>query len=263
MKKPKKEKPFKTEVELCARFIAAIGPEWVAYPETCNWDALLVRKADGFQIGVQAKLKLNTDVINQAIEDGHSYRAESPGPDCRAVLVPWGDGGGLSKICAYAGLTIIRVAAPGPVDKYVAMYAKTFEPPLPTKKNPSWGEHWFEQAPLRRHELPEYVPDVAAGASAPLQLTDWKISAMKIAVTLERRGHVTRQDFKHHGIDYRRWIAPGYGWLVAADGRYTRGDRFPDFKRQHPVVYKQIEADAAKWMLPEHARKPQQLGLLR
>lgn len=114
---------------------------------------------------------------------------------------------------------------------------------------------------MTRHKLPEYVPDVPAGASAPLQLTAWKICAIKIAVTLEKQGYVTRQDFKHHGIDYRRWIAPEYRWLVAGDGRYTRGDRFPDFKKQHPVVYKQIKADAKKWMLPPEARKPTQLSL--
>lgn len=178
-------------------------------------------------------------------------------------MVPWDEGGGFSKICGYIGLTVIRVSARGPADKYVAKYAKTFEPALPRAKDHHWNETWFEQAPLRRHDLPEYVPDVPAGASAPLQLTDWKIAAIKIAVTIERLGYVTRQDFKHHGIDYRRWIAPGYGWLEAAEGRYTKGDRFPDFKRQHPVVYAQIEADAEKWMLPRQARKPQQLGLLR
>jgi hypothetical protein len=243
-------KPFKTEVELCARFIASIGEDWTAYPETGNHDILLVRKADGFQIGIQAKLRLNTDVINQAIEDGNSYSVTSPGPDCRAILVPWGDAGGFSKICAYIGLTIVRVTAASVNEKFV-LYRKTFEPYLPSERNRHWGENWFEQAPAKRHKLPEYVPDVPAGASAPLQLTDWKIKALKIAITMEKQGFVTRQDFKHHQIDYRRWIAPAYGWLVVTDGRYTQGPRFPNFKKMHPVVYKQIKADEKKWMPPK------------
>jgi hypothetical protein len=252
---------FKTEVELCARFISSIGADWTAYAESSGHDILLVRKVDGFQIGIQAKLKLNTDVINQVIEDGNSYSATNAGPDCRAVLVPYGDAGGFSKICAYIGVTIIRVMAAAADDKYV-VYRKAFDPDLPSEKNRHWGEHWFEQAPAKRHKLPEYVPDVPAGASAPLQLTDWKIKAIKIAVTLEKHGYVTRHDFKHHGIDYRRWIAPAYGWLVVENGRYIKGRSFPDFKRQHPVVYKQIRADAGKWMLKEEARKPEQLALL-
>jgi hypothetical protein len=244
-----KSKAFKTEIELCARFIAAIGNDWTAYNETAGWDILLVRKDDGFQIGIQAKLKLSTDVINQAIE---SEWVHTTGPDCRAVLVPWGDARGFDKICAYAGLTIIRVTAPGSDEKYIYRH-NVFDPNLPTMKA-GWRQEWFELAHDKRHDLPEYVPDVAAGASAPLQLTDWKIKAIKIAVTLERRGHVTRQDFKHHGIDHRRWIAPGQGWLVVTDGRYTRGPRFPNFKAQHPVVYEQIQADAKKWISPEPAR---------
>lgn len=137
----KKPKPFATEVALCARFIAAIGPDWTAYPETAGWDILLVRKADGFQIGVQAKLRFGTDVINQAIENGH--RAEHAGPDCRAVLVPWGDAGAFSKICGFIGLTVVRVTAPGANEKHV-LHRKTFEPELPSERTSWSARDWFE-----------------------------------------------------------------------------------------------------------------------
>lgn len=81
--KTPKQKPFATEAELCARFIAAIGADWTAYAETEGWDILLVRKADGFQIGIEAKLKFNLDVVTQALET-NTYAVVSPGPDCRA-----------------------------------------------------------------------------------------------------------------------------------------------------------------------------------
>lgn len=239
MKRARKTPPFESEVALCAKFIARIGADWTAYPETGGWDILLVRNADGFQIGIQAKLKLNVAVITQAIEDGWSYRATRPGPDCRAVLVPYSDAAGFGRIAGYIGLTIIRVSSDG--------YGQAFSPGLP-RINRDFGEDWFECAPAQRHKLPEYVPDVAAGASAPLRLTTWKIAAIKVSVMLDKRGFVTRHDFKMLGIDYRRWIAVEYGWLKVSHGRYVAGPRLPDFRAQHPRVYDEITADADKWM---------------
>jgi hypothetical protein len=92
-------------------------------------------------------------------------------------------------------------------------------------------------------------PNVAAGSPAPIQLTEWKIAAIKIAITLEIRGHLTRADFKHLRIDHRRWLAPGNDWLRAENGKWVR-DRMPNFRAQHPRVYEEIKAEAAKWMKP-------------
>lgn len=236
-----KEKPFKTEVELCACFLSGVKDDWASYAETAGWDILLVRKADGFQIGIQAKLRLGVDVINQTIEDGRTYRACNAGPDCRAILVPPNEGHGFGRIAGYIGFTIIQVHP----NSY---YGAVFTPQLPRHGHGWESSEWFECCPAKRHELPDYVPDVAAGASAPTQLTTWKIAAMKIAITVESRGYVTREDFKHHGIDYRRWIANGADWLRVADGRYTAGNHMPDFKGQHPRNYAEIAADQEKWM---------------
>ena len=104
---PAKPKPFATEAALCAAFIKAVGEEWVCYNETANWDILLVRKIDGFQIGIQAKLRFGVDVINQAIEDGWTYQIAGPHPDCRAVLVPQAEDKGFGKICDALGLNVI------------------------------------------------------------------------------------------------------------------------------------------------------------
>lgn len=237
MRAPAKPKPFATEAALCAAFIAAIGPDWIAYAETGSWDVLLVRKVDGFQIGIQAKLRFGVDVINQAIESGWSYTITGPSPDCRAVLVPEAEDKGFGKICDHLGLNVIKVGAVGT--------GWTFRPRLPTRGDRYSEGDWHETATVRRHSLPEYIPDVVAGAPSPLQLTDWKIKAIKLAVTLEMRKHLTRRDFAHHRVDHRRWVTQG--WLKVVDGRYVK-DAFPDFKRQHPRVYKQIKADAPKWL---------------
>jgi hypothetical protein len=249
-------KPFATEADLCAAFLAAIGADWTAYAETAGWDVLLSRKSDGFQIGIEAKLRLNANVISQAIEEYGAWSAENAGPDCRAVLVPAGDAGGFSRIAAYIGLTIIRVTP----QQSTRRYGYRFDPALPVHGQDYACQHWHEWVPAKRHKLPEYVPDVAAGASAPLQLTTWKIAALKIVATIEQRGYVTRADFKHFGIDHRRWLAAETKWLQNVGGRYVAGDRIPNFKAQHPKVYEQIVGDAPKWM-PKAAPDAPQLAL--
>lgn len=238
-----KEKPFPTEAALCKRFLSGLPEEWTAFPETAGWDILLVRKSDGFQIGIEAKLKLNTQVVSQALEPYGRYYADMPGPDCRAVLVPWGEGG-FGTICKYIGITIIHVKPSAPDERL--RWNPVFDPRLPGDQH-GQDEEWQEWAPSKRHELPEYVPDVRAGVPSPVQLTTWKIAALKIAVILENRGYLLRSDFKHVGIDHRRWLPSGGGWLALDAGRYIKGRNFPDFQRQHPRVYDEIAADFERW----------------
>lgn len=245
----KRAKPFATEADLCARFIAAIGPDWTAYNETASWDILLVRKVDGFQIGIEAKLRLNTEVISQALEDYGAFYADHPGPDCRAVLVPADSQGGFGRICEYIGLTIIYVRSEQQVKDGTSFgyKPKIFEPGLPGDKHGINETEWYEWAPAHRHKLPDYVPDVAAGSPSPIQLTSWKIAAIKIAVILEKRGFLLRSDFKHINIDHRRWLPSGAGWLVLDGGAYRASVGFPDFRAQHPRVYEEIAADYDTW----------------
>lgn len=241
----KKSKPFATEAEMCACFIAQVGETWTSYAETAGWDILLVRKIDGFQIGIEAKLRLGLAVINQVLDEYGSHTAAKPQPDCRAVLVPDGEDVGFSRIAAYIGFTIIRIAPRK--DAWHGWRQESFRPALP--KPDSWHSGGFDDwfATARRCRLPEYVPDVTAGASAPLQLTDWKIKAIKIAVTLERRGFVTREDFKHLQIDHRRWMPREGRWLAVENGVFVKGEAFPDFRAMHPRNYAEIDADFEKW----------------
>lgn len=223
---------FTRESDLCAAFIAAIG-DWTAYAETAGWDVLLVRE-DGFQIGVQAKLRLNTVVVAQALEE--RWYVDRRGPDCRAVLVP-DDGvvAGMVTICSHLGITVITMGRRG------------FSPQLPSGR--SWTDkQWHEFCPTQRCRLPAYVPEhQLAGRAAPLQLTDWKIKAIKLAIILERTGSVSRQDFKHLGLDHRRWVTPGAEWLQVEAGAYIAGPRIPKFKSQHPKVYAKIESEYEQW----------------
>ena len=237
-------KQFVTEVALCEEFLSVIPKEWTPYAETAGWDILLARD-DGFQVGIQAKLKLNSHVVSQTLEEWGGWSADRAGPDCRAVLVPSKESG-FEAIAAYIGFTIIRVT-PKAESRFTMRPAASFYPPLP-------GDHreWHEWMPTKRHTLPAYVPDVPAGASAPIQLTPWKIKALKLYVLAETRGFITRHDFKHLGLDHRPFISAG-GWLRPTDerGRYQVHSPAPTaFKAQHARVYEEIRADAANWMQP-------------
>ena len=237
----KSRQSFRSEADLCSVFLAALkqqhAGQWLAYAETEGWDILLIRVKDGFQIGIQAKLALNIAVINQCLEYGRS--ACEIGPDCRALLVPASTGDNFRAICQYIGLTIINVLPE----------QARIEPKLPSPKTRSQTSPWHEWCPIRRHPLPNYVPDVVAGASSPVRLTPWKIKALKLAALMEVRGSVSRADFRHLGLDPRRWTARD-GWLCASSAGYVAGRRTPDFAKQHPTVFSQIKADFPKWAPP-------------
>jgi hypothetical protein len=214
-----------SESALCTAFIAGAREQgWTAYPETSGWDIVLVR--DGLQIGIQAKLTFNATLLRQALPVytwGDDY-----GPHYRAVLVPKMPADAL-HVLQFCGLVGFHRYCSG-----------DFIPGIDP-------DHWQEWPAKKRIELPDYVPDVIAGASAPVQLTQWKIGALKICALLEIRGHVTREDFRTAGIDHRRWVP--MRWLEIKDGVYVRGPKLI-FQKQHPEVYPQILRDVRELIEP-------------
>lgn len=240
--RPKREPAFSTESALCAAFIAWAQPQgWTAYAETAGWDILLVA-ADGTQIGVQAKLKFNLDVLSQAVS-GDEWNS-STGPDFRAVLTP---GAGRRDLCDALGITSIHHQD----RSYDSRPRHDFYPSLPGSHGHNMST-WHYANPVRRCNLPDYVPDVPAGASGPVQLTEWKINALRIVAVGELRGYVTRADFKRIGIDHRRWAESD--WMRPADvpGRFTITDT-GGWAQQHPGVYPQVRADVEKEIATEGA----------
>lgn len=233
---------FERETDLCAAFITTAKrhqPQYRFYPETGGWDILAVRD-DGAQVGIEAKLRFNNKVVAQSLPDRWSYGVL--GPDFRAVLVPADCvEGDLTPICIALGIGVIGISHPD--SPRSGFGYSSYHQPLPSR---SLDKSWHEWAPENRHKVPEYVPDVAAGASAPLQLTPWKVNAIKLAIVLESRP-LTRADFRAVGVDPGRWTAPVGGWLVKEETGYVVGPHFPDFRRQHPINYEQIKADRAKW----------------
>lgn len=215
----RKVKTFSTESALCAAFIAHHESRgFVAYAETAGFDILLVRQSDGVQFGVQAKLTLNVKVLDQLLPS--EYIEE--GPEHRVILAP--DCRGVRRLCDALGFIL---------------------------QTPGWN-HWFDDLdsrwaappydwnPARRCKLPDYVPDVAAGASGPVQLTPWKVGALRVIAHLESRGAITRKEIKTIGCDPTRWCQYWLRPHDSRDGLYVISDKMPRFDQQHPRVYAEI-----------------------
>ncbi|MCW1412171.1 hypothetical protein OLZ32_27870 [Rhizobium sp. 1AS11] len=286
MKAGKIKADFENEAALCAAFIAALPEGWTAYAETAGFDILLVRGADGAQIGVEAKMTLNAKVLMQAVEGIYAGSGEpGSGPDFRAALVPYGTAGAEMKcIARYLGVAVIECRNLGDceaevvriMERYGSGYFLTeealrkyaesevkrdhppFKPDLPLYGGYDWRDTWKDFCPVKRCSVPDYVPDVSAGASGPSQLSEWKIKAIKICIILERRGYLTPKDFAHVSIDRKRWH--DMGWIAHATdngvyvrGRFVAGGSPLDLRAAHPVNFGQIEADWAKWKPKEDA----------
>lgn len=248
------EPKWDTEAALVADFNAwAREAGWTPYPETAGWDVLLVRDSDGFQIGVEAKLRLNVEVLCQALSREHPF-SRGVGPDCRCVLVPnYGAQAGLQMIARHLGIVVVTASRRESWRGGWEPKAR-FQPDLPGQGagcgfsgSELSSRGWPELCPDERHALPAYVPDVNGGESAPIALTHWKIQAIKAAIVIELVGYITRADFKALKIDPSRWT--GY-WLVSiGDKRWAPHERHPppNFKAQHPLNYAQIRADIETW----------------
>lgn len=240
---------FKTEAEMCAAFIRHVPTTWLVYSETGGFDIVLSRISDGLQIGIEAKLTLNAKVIDQVTEGYWGVTRE--GPDMRAVLIPWGRAGSFSRICQLLGITVIEQSSKAQYQSWWHSNKEKFRPQLPdnAKRDYYWlSDGWHEWMPGKRLTLPDYIPDVAAGRSAPTQLTEWKIKAIKLSIILEKRGYVLRSDFGHLKLSASRWIVP-HGMLQRTEikGRYIAGKYTPNFRKAHPRNYAEIEADYEKW----------------
>lgn len=248
--------PFATEAEMVACWLAEFrasrrrAVDWTVYPETAGWDLLLVHK-DGYQVGLEAKLSLNAKVIAQALAGSDSYWREE-GPDYRGVLVPRvGVQHNLTPICRALGLGVLIARPP---ERGVV-----YSIGLPDQSGWSSSE-WPCWLPAKRCVLPDYIPDVEAGHKSPVQLTPWKVKAIKLMILLERRGFVTRSDMKALEISPTRWTDYWAGFLSLSRelGGYVPNGRTPDLRAQHPVNYAQIEADFSKWCPPGYRFEAEQ-----
>jgi hypothetical protein len=252
-----KSKYFNSEADLVDAFstVMSTWKGWVIYNEIQGFDLVLANEETGLQIGVEAKLELNAKVICQALE-GISNSWAQTGPDYRAVLVPFdAQRPDLVPLCGYCGVTILTVH-PNQTYRFVdggyrevqdGWKCNTY---LPSQAGREFSDRgWYPWLPTERMKLPDYIPDVRAGVKSPLQLTPWKISAIKLMILLEKRGWVTRRDIQALQMSPTMWCQPFGGYLKPSEKKraYIAGPRTPDFRSQHPRNYAEIEADWPTW----------------
>ena len=211
-KKPRFKNPYSLENELCdvlIKYARSLG--WKVYPETSGWDLLLVKD---IQIGVQAKLKDNVEVLSQAL---------SSGPNIKAVLVPRASPefrtvANALGIFIIEGLVRIKDALgrrywikqiKTDLDKYNKKH-------LTYPKNVCW--------------VPDVEINVPAGVKSPRSVTEWKVKAIKLCIKLNERGFLTSKDFKSAKVSMTIWKIK---WLVDSgkkDGKLTKYVKNPNAK---------------------------------
>jgi hypothetical protein len=227
------------ETDLCAWF-QGVAEEagYTVYNEWGGFDQLLVA-ADGTQIGVEAKLRANSEVLSQAANGWHHRTRKDwiASAQFRAVLVPR-----TSKSFRYVSDCLgVIVFAQRDYEKSRWRRKRFWE--LPTAEHYQWGEGV---------ELPPFVPDVMGGKRAPVRLTPWKIKAIRLCIRLRDNGYVTIRDFKEFGVSptrwYNHWLTPG-----GKEGRATKwvlkhpaGSDVVLPDEQHPGVTAQIRAAEVK-----------------
>lgn len=231
MRKQKVDKRYASEAELCEQLVgAARAHGFQAFPETADFDVLLVAGsratgfAEGEQVGVQAKLHPNLAVLHQTL----LAQRRPTRPGLFAVLVPDASDAfrDVARELKVTVLTGIRLSDP-------------------RERFPLTRPVWYRVPTAKPCWVPECeVEGMAAGTSAPLQLTPWKMKAVKLAMRGAMRGYLTRRDFAEHDVSIQRWIK--MGWIVAYDyvvengrrvARYVlNDDKNPPHLRYHEVA---------------------------
>jgi hypothetical protein len=226
---------YSKESELCADFMELAQEHgWTAYPETSNWDILLVKK--GVQIGIEAKLRANFEVLNQAmprilIKDRTSW---GPGPHYRAVLVPKASKA-FGQVCRNLHLYCFRMEDYFHGGHRLKNYFWT----------PNESSDWFLWESKERCWTPDYIPNVEAGVPSPVSLTQWKQKALELTALAEAKGYVTSKDAKALKIGFKNFSTLFLEKTGEKEGRCDKWRlrekcRGKSPRDQHPQIYEKI-----------------------
>lgn len=230
----KREVKFKLESELCEAFMAQVQDRWDIYPEY-HWDIFMVRKTDGVQVGLEAKLKLNFLVINQALKNGviypHYYSniwgSRQPKPHYAGVLIP------LSEYCSLGCYTCECLGL-------LIACEHGF-------RKPAHGDELSGGKPIvseKRFHVPEFKCDTIPGKPSPKALTTWRISALKLWALYEKNGFLLSSDLKTLGVSPTWFIKTYMNLSDQRVGRFSKliwnGTRKPT--DGYESEYEQIKA---------------------
>ncbi len=251
-----------SEAELCDA-LAAVAPSdgWDVFPEVAGFDLVLVWNGSrpapsanrydgtqiaaidvGFQLGIDAKLRANIDVLDQCagrVEDSDRR------PDAAAVLVPVAS----REFCRVAhriGLRVLELRHCRSTPEEYSVRPRTRIEPCPV--GPLWLYRGIASPAPGRLAMPPVPLQGSGGRASPRVLSPWRVGALRVVLMLDRAGKITRAEAKPFGIDLSDWATRG--WLATDGGRpatYTKGHRW-DSHGPH-VGYEQ-ERDAIAAHMP-------------
>lgn len=251
------------ETDLCALFIRDFGklPGWTCYPEAAGFDILAVHD-DGRQIGIEAKLSLNAKVALQVLPGTRDDFNGKAGPDYRLVIVSkiTDASEGIARMLGMLGVRVLvpnltRLSALGEEYSFGDLYSL-----LEAKgRASSYGyEYMFDWNPETRCQVPVVLQDLPAGVPAPVKLTPWKETAVKVVALMRKQGFITARQIAALGLGTTVWTQPNgmkRPWLKkgAVRGQWVETEDMPPFDKQHPALYEMavnaLEASAASLQL--------------
>lgn len=172
---------YKYEYELCDEFIKNNSNEWDIYPETYSFDIYMFHKKSMIQVGIQAKLRQNIHVINQALHSIYmnNGKLKKYGPHYIAVLVPV-----YSYDLIYKKLNILTLSADSSIT-----------PSLIHFNSITVNEHQY------RHGIPLVKLQSKAGVPSPKNLSKWRIGALKLMIKYNEQGYILSSDARMEGIN--------------------------------------------------------------
>jgi len=182
------------------------------------------------QIGVQAKLKDNLEVLAQTIS------FYGPAPDLRAVLVPRASKEFLTVARALKIFVIIGASLEWNYITAKGRWVKEIETDLD-----KYNKKYLTNSE-KKCWVPEVEINVPAGVKSPKVITEWKIKAVKLCIKLNQRGYLTAKDFKEAKVSMVIWKIK---WLISngkKDGKLTRYVKNPNATRPDELYPEIVEA---------------------
>lgn len=215
MSKIKYKNPYNSENELCNIFIEyAKKNNWRVFPETSNFDILIVK--NNFQVGIQAKLKPNIDVIAQSLDHSHEKS-----PNIKAILVPQATRK-FKLVCKALKIYVIegvikkcKVENNGKKINIKVYWDKEIKTILPNENN-----KYYLRISKNKCWIPDVEINTPAGVKSPKRITEWKVKAVKICIKLNEKKFLTSMDFKLANLSMIIWRSKK--WIIDSGEREGR-----------------------------------------
>ncbi len=235
-------KPINTEADLCDLFMSAMRrvPGWTCHPEAAGFDMLVVHE-DGRQIGVEAKLALNAKVADQILPDSWDDYYGAAGPDHRLVIVSkiTDASQGIVKMLEMLGVGVLCPSGRPGESRGFDLHSALF---MYEKNDRPFGRpRMFDWSPAERCQVPMLATSLRAGVPAPVRLTPWKESALKVIALMRAQGFISTKQIASFGISASTWTqnTSRNSWLTpgTARGTWLETEHMPAFDKQHPDAY--------------------------